>query len=116
QALDFLCRTYRTEHPQNMEGEIMQGRSRGATNQIELTAYVSDKWYRYLTYFKNSSVDQAWPEAGRSMKTDHAAEWTPWIDAAKFPLPITVLLRLESSKLIQPQPATNPTSMSSEGI
>src|SRR3954468_13786044 len=55
QALDLLCRTYRMDHLKNMEDEITQGLSRGATSPVELAVEATGHWYRYRTRSQDGS-------------------------------------------------------------
>ncbi len=124
QALDLLCRTYRIDHPKNMEGEITQGLSRGATGHVELTAEVAGQWYRYRTRGSDAPPNQPnagkqkWAGDGRGVSTDPASEdWKEWkgLPNGAIQLPLSVLLRLEASKLVPAGPASDPTAMSPDG-
>jgi predicted ATPase len=123
QALDYLCRMFRIDHPQNNDGGLQQSLSRGATDQIELAAESGGKAYRYCTRSPSSPVtphvDQAkWTGVGRGVATTFAAsDWKQWkpVPPGSTPLPLSVLLRLESSKLVQPNPSSDPTNMAADG-
>ena len=49
QALDLLCRTFRTQQSQNLDGEFLQHRSYGGTDRIELSCLAGDGNFRYIT-------------------------------------------------------------------
>jgi len=124
QALDLLCRTYRIDHPKNMEGEITQGLSRGATGPAELAVEVTGQWYRYRTRATDAPPAQPnaakakWDGGGRGVSSDPATEWKEWkgVPNGAVPLPQSVFLRLEASKLAQAKPAQpDPTVMAPDG-
>ena len=124
QVLDILCRTFRPQEV-NVENELIQALSRGSKDPVEVLFKAGEPWYRYRTRTSTNPpnpphVHQAkWAGDGRGVVTDLAIdEWKLWKpDAAgKSPLPVSVLLRLEASKLIQNNPAPDPTVMSPDGI
>src|SRR3954470_782082 len=85
QGLDLLCRTFRVDHPQNLDGDLQQSLSRGATDQIELAAEYDGKAYRYRTRSPSSPAmsphpaHAKWTGDGRGFATSLAAsDWTQW--------------------------------------
>jgi predicted ATPase len=125
QGLDLLCRTFRVEHPQNLEPELRQGMSRGANDEIELASETGGKWYRYRTRSPASpplhpyDAQRNWAGEGRGVATRlNAPDWKPWLPerAGATPLPVSVLLRLETSKLVHATPVVpDPTVMAPDG-
>ncbi len=126
QALDLLCRTFRVDHPQSPDGELQQNLSRGATDWIELAAEAGGNAFRYRTRSPSTPptpphvAQSKWNEYGRGVATSLAtSDWKQWKPepSGSTPLPPSVLLRLEASKLVQPIPsAPDPTVMSPEGM
>jgi predicted ATPase len=120
QAMDALCRTFRVDHPEQLDGEFLQSASRGSP-QIEFAAESGAKAYRYRTRTRSASPapKPTWNGDGRGIATTLAkADWSAWKkpDAKSTPLPLSVLLRLETSKLVQPNPVANdPTVMAPDG-
>ena len=126
QAMDLLCRLYRIDHLQNLDSDIQQSMSRGATDEIELAGESGGKWYRYRTRLLSPPlqpyVHQAnWSGDGRGVAPSLAtadSDWQSWKPEppSPTPLPLSVLLRLEASKLIHPNPgAPDPTVMAPDG-
>lgn len=121
QALNFISRTYWAEHPKQMEGEIAQGLSRGASEPIEFIATTESRRYRYQTRGLGAGPplgSAKWNGRGRGTTADLISEdWKEWkwSPSNPTPLPLSVLLRLESSKLVPPSPASDPTIMSADG-
>src|SRR5437763_1443917 len=83
QAMDFLCRTYHVDHPQNLDAELLQSLSRGATDQIELAAEVGGKAFRYRTRSPSSPpmpthiAETKWRGHGRGAAASLAAsDWS----------------------------------------
>lgn len=123
QGLNLLCWTFHVDHPQNSE-ELRQSLSRGAKGPLELSAEIGGKWYRYrapLPVNPNLPNPQPaqWTGDGRGVATDPGgANWKQWSPEASGPVPLprSVLLRLEVSKLVQPTPfAPNATVMAPDG-
>jgi predicted ATPase len=122
QALDLLCRTFRTYPPQQIEAGLLGSLSRGATEPIELAAESDGKAFRYRTQFPSPlptsphSAQPTWNGTGAGIATSLAvSNWQPWPGAQR--LPLSVLLRLETSKLAQAALTAVPTtaSMSMDG-
>lgn len=126
QALDLLCRYYRMEQPTNVGREITHGLTRGAGEPAELA--VEDdgvKWYRYRTRSPETQsgggrnvLRPAWDGSGRGVSTVPSREWKEWngIPNSPSPLPQSVFLRLEASKLAQPRASEpDPTVMAPDG-
>lgn len=126
QALNVLCRTFRAGHPQNLDGDLQRSLSRGATDQIELAAEAGGKAFRYRTRSplpgpaRPPFAQTPWDGAGQGVAPSLAAsDWKPWKaePPGSIPLPLSVLLRLEASKLVQSNPSSpDPTVMSAEGV
>lgn len=124
QALGVLCRNFRTDHPENLDNELRQSTSRGATDGIELAAVASGKAFRYRVGFASTQpippIHQVkWTGNGRGFAADPAtADWKQWKSdsAGSNPLPLSVLLHLETSKLVHPNPAApDPAVMAPDG-
>ncbi|HTU18022.1 MAG TPA: AAA family ATPase [Gemmataceae bacterium] len=128
QAMDILCQIFRIEQPPNpqpnqrlyqLQNEVQQGLSRGATDEIELAAECGGKAYRYRSVGLSSQpaapqvTQAARASYGRSTADSLAAlEWKPLqaVQPGSVTLPLSILLRLEVSKLINPAPG-NPNQM-----
>jgi predicted ATPase len=134
QGADLLCQAFqppgRFHQPRNIEDEITEAVSRGSTDSVELAGESKSVWYRYRTASPSAqasprSGNAKWSGDGRGFATDlvatdsdRAARWKEWKPDQKgsSPLPLAVLLRLESSKLVQPNPAhPDPTIMAPDG-
>jgi predicted ATPase len=125
QALDLLCRTFHVEYAQNPDAELKQRLTRGATDPIELVAEARGRAFRYRTQSPSSPpspphiAQTQWNGDGRGTATSLvASDWKPWKaePPGSMPLPLSVLLRLEASKLVQANPGgPDPTVMSPEG-
>jgi hypothetical protein len=99
--------------------------SRGASGEIELAAESGGKWYRYRTRSPSSPAPAPhiaqtnWAGDGRGVASSlDASNWIQWKQEQNrpTPLPHSVLLHLESSKLVQANPATpDPTVMTPDG-
>src|SRR5437867_12956290 len=99
--------------------------SRGSEGPVELLTKAGEVWYRYRTQNRATPPQpqrghQAkWAGDGRGFTTDLATEaWKLWnlnSSGAEL-LPVSILLRLEASKLVQHNPAPDPTVMSPEAI
>ncbi len=128
QALDLLCRTFRMDHPAQMESEILKGISRGGVGNVDLAVEIGDRAYRYRTVGKNNTRvthhpgQKPWLGTGRGvsegMNLDDWKEWkTPTSET--IPTPQAVLLRLETSNLlpsIAPASGSDLTVMAPNGI
>jgi ABC-type branched-subunit amino acid transport system ATPase component len=142
QALDLLCHAFRPANGmqpfggvpmqgfggapgQGVEAELTQAVSRGSKDPVELAAEVGGGWYRYRT--RSSSAPQNPPHIAQTKWDGEGAGSAPALDSKNWkqwkpdqgrntPLPLSVLLRLEASKLVQPAPAQpDPTVMSPDG-
>jgi len=126
QVLDLLCRAFFVDHPENNDAELQQSLSRGATDQIEVAAALNGKAFRYRTRSPSSpapprrTAQTEWNGVGRGIATSlDVSDWKEWKPVPGFPslVPRAVLLRLETSKLVQPiLYAPDPTAMSAEGV
>lgn len=124
QGLDLLCRTFRLDHPHQLEGELLQSLSRGTTEQIELACESGGNAYRYRTRSPSSPLTPShvpqmkWTGGGQGVATSlTVADWKQWNPQPPHstPLPLSVLLRLETSKLVQSNPVPDPTVMAPDG-
>lgn len=123
QGLDRLCRTFAKY--ENIETDMAAAMSRGSGGPIEFSAEVDGGWYRYRSLSPESlnhparGMGATWTGVGRGKATDPAGgDWSEWKAApnGSSPLPLSVLLRLEASKLIQTNPAApDPTTMNPDG-
>jgi predicted ATPase len=131
QGIDFLCRLFRDLEGGTLEGELLQAMSRGSNDSIELAAESGGNGYRYrsrqlsapgapqiLTPY-GTIPGQAWSGEGRGVApTLNSADWKHWNPSQdnRSPLPLSVLLRLEVSKLVSPFPVSpDPTVMAPDG-
>ena len=64
QALDLLCQRFQVDHPENLDGELQQSLSRGATDQVELAVEAGGKAFRYRARSLSSSPTP--PHIGRT--------------------------------------------------
>jgi predicted ATPase len=123
QAMDLLCRSFRDQEG-SVEGELWQAASRGSNN-VELAAESGGERYRYRTRSASSrgQIGQVpgrpWSGEGRGVASDlNSADWKHWTpkQGDQSPLPLSVLLRLETSKLIPSNPTPpDPTVMVRDG-
>jgi len=125
QALDYLCRTFQIDRPEQIDGDLLQSLSRGADPMIELAAESNGRAYRYCP--RNSSTPrpqrrtphEKWDRNGRGFASSLIeSDWKYWGQEPprKSPLPLSVLLHLEASKLVLPNPARDDsTVMSADG-
>ena len=113
QGLDLLCSAFNPPYV-NVEPALAAAASRGSVDQVEVTAEAGGRQYRYLTRLSDASPDQSdevkskWAGGGRGVLVAAiGAEWDVWKIKKNGPasLPRSVLLRLEASKLVQPNPA-----------
>jgi hypothetical protein len=116
QGLDLLCRSFRDQEG-SVDGELSQAVSRGSNGPVELAAESGGKGYRYRSrspsgpVFDGMEHGQPWSGEGRGVASDlNSGDWKHWPlnpnTPSPSPLPLSVLLRLETSKLIQHQPLT----------
>lgn len=130
QALDLLCRSF-IDQEGTTEVELAPALSRGSIESIELAALSAGKAYRYRTRSPSSPGNspfpghpmgvpgQPWTGLGRGVAPDiNSGDWKHWTpnQGNPSPLPHSVLLRLEASKLIPPNPAApHLTAMARDG-
>jgi predicted ATPase len=130
QGLHLLCRSFRDQEG-SVEGELSAEVSRYSNDYVELAAESGAKSYRYRTRSPSSPGNphfpghfetepgQPWSGEGRGAADDlSSADWKHWTanPGNQSPLPLSVLLRLEPSKLIAPSPASpDPTVMAPDG-
>ena len=123
-GLDLLCRAFRLEVPQTLDGEMRNSITKGVNDEIDLSCQAGDLGYRYRTRspllppipFHRPQTSQ--DGSGRSFAPSlNAAHWKPWPQKPNesAPLPFSSLLHLETSKLILPTPGPDPTIMSPDG-
>jgi predicted ATPase len=124
QALDLLCRTFSTQHVGAEVTDIQQGLTRGVSESAELAGETAGWWYRSRTgppglISLGPGAGKGWSGEGRGVAADlDSAEWQPWQPKGNDqpPLPASVLLRLEMSRLILPNPSfPDPTIMTRDG-
>ena len=117
QALNFLSRSFQGQDGL-MEGEFSQALSRAANDNVELAAEYGGKGYRYRAPLRQVP-NQPWSGTGRGVAADlNSAEWKHWTpnQPNQTPMPRSVLLRLETSKLIPPSLASgDPTVIAPDG-
>ncbi len=126
QALNLLCRIFRApqqmnQAPQqmNQDAEILKEVSRGSNEGVELVAETGGQWYRYRPGSRPSqqpffagpgggAVGHApWTGDGWGVASAlDSTQWNPWQPKPNdpAPLPLSVMLRLEASKLIAATP------------
>lgn len=136
QGLNLLCQIFQPQPVPPMqpaasaEAEIARGVTRGVTEPPDISVEKGGKWYRYFrnqtSTPKNKNPRRPGhppqslpPNDGREMTPGpQPSGWTPWNyqTSTSLPLPRSVLLRLEASKLI-PANANNPdpTVMAPDG-
>jgi predicted ATPase len=146
QAVDTLCRSFRNQagnvdgelsqamskipkrndQRSNPEAEPSQPASPDPSGHVELAAGYAGKAYRYRMQSPSHSGDRPvnlgagpghqWSGDGRGVATDlNSDDWKPF-QGKQSPLPLSVLLRLEASKLISAQAASpDPTVMAPDG-
>lgn len=122
QGLHHLCRSFC--QPSSADNPIQHGTSRGATDGVELAAETAGQWYRYRTASPAAPAGprkhgQPWSGEGCGVAPElNSAEWNQWTSKQpnQSPLPSSVLLRFEASKLMQPGPGPQePTVMGADG-
>jgi predicted ATPase len=124
QGLELLSRAFPFMDG-NSVSKVTDATSRGAQEPVELTSEVSGHWYRFRTTLPD---EPRVPRQGMRIGPTGAVleetadpktgDWKEWKDGQghKSPLPLSVLLNLESSKLIDPKPSNDPTTMSPDGM
>ena len=122
QGMDLLCRLFRGPGGR-LTSELSQAVSRGANENLELAAESDGKAYRYRRGSPSPPgtphlQGQPWSGEGCGVAPDlDSADWKQWTpnQGNQSPLPRSVLLRLEASKLIPPNPASDATVMAPDG-
>jgi predicted ATPase len=139
QGLNLLCRAFRQPignqfggiptlalggAGQDVDAELSHAVSRGATDPVELAAEASGMWYRYRARSSSPPLNplqlpQAkWDGDGQGVAPAVASEdWKQWKPEHNrpIPLPLSILLRLEASRLVHSTPASDPTVMAPDG-
>ncbi len=128
QALNLLCRSFAEQSDERGESWLLQAVSRGSTDYVELAAECGGKGYRFRS--RSSSVSrknqkqraagpkQPWSGEGRGVAPEcNSNDWKLWDpnQSSQLPLPLSVLLRLEATKLIPPGHGPNPAVMAADG-
>jgi predicted ATPase len=130
QGLDYLCRAFRDQEG-SIDGELLQAASRGSNDVVELAGESDGQGYRYRTVSPSAPGSlpgpgrprpggvPEWSGQGRGVAPDlNSTEWKHWAptQGSQPPLPMSVLLRLEASRLIPPNPASpDPSVMAPDG-
>jgi predicted ATPase len=124
QAVDLLCRSFH-EPEGSLEAQLGQAISRGSAEGVELAGESGGSLYRYRA--RSPSSPPAPRNAHRSVSSGEGRgvasglgrdDWKQWKPApnSTAPLPRSVLLRLEASKLVNPQPSQpDPAIMAPDG-
>jgi predicted ATPase len=129
QGLNLLCQIFPGPHHLNHDDEIAKEASRGSTDSVELAAQTGGQWYRYRSRVRSRPHPPLGPPGGmhRPAWTGEGCgvapaldteEWKPWQFKGheSAPLPLSILLRLETSNLIQANPASpDPAVMAPTG-
>lgn len=101
QALDLLCRSFRTQSGQ-IEGEFKQNRSYGSAEEVELSCLSGEIHFRYRTNLHPQQQDprkQHWAGDGVAFAKDaNPPEWKQWQQQNGM-LPNPVWLRLDPNAL-----------------
>lgn len=118
QALDLLCRTFRTQ-PGQLDGDYQQNRSFGTTDEVELSCLSGDIHFRYRTQSPPQQPHRPrkpeWAGEGAAFATEGSPlDWKPW-QATQGMLPKPVWLRLDTNVLRSPQPAQDIRRMANNG-
>jgi predicted ATPase len=126
QALDRLCQTFLVADAQGVAfGDRHQVLSQGANDGLEVAAEANDKAFRYRSRPSSNPAtpprvgQPAWDGYGMGVAISLATEdWKSWMrqQPGPTPLPPSVLLRLEASRLVQPNPGPDATVMSPDGV
>lgn len=112
QALDLLCRTFRTQ-PQQLDGEYQQHRTYGATEEVELYSKSSTGHFRYRTNISpqpqppRSQSMQWWGEGNSFAEDGDPLPWQQW-QPKQIMLPNPVWLRLDPNALRNANGACEP--------
>jgi predicted ATPase len=121
QATDWLCQAFRTDHPENLDPAITQSKSRGSKSPVEFIADVDAQSVRYIFSDLLQPVGLpvpggvGWNGGGRATKRSAGDKWVQW-NRGRSPLPQSVLLRLETSQLVNAAPYhQDPTNMAPSG-
>jgi predicted ATPase len=99
QAMDVLCRSFRGDET-SFVTEYKQAKSKESSDPAEVVAYLSERIVRY----RGGAISSPkWTGSGRgvSLKVD-PMEWKHWRleNGGSIPLPKSMLLRLETPKLL----------------
>ena len=108
QGLDLLCRGFA-----GTDG-LEALRSRGAEEPAEISGLAGPEAFRV----QGGAQGANGVRRGGPLETAHGldGDWSPWQGSGTAsPLPRSVLLRLEASKLVLPGPATDPAAMLPDG-
>jgi predicted ATPase len=123
QALNHLCRSFR-DQPGTVENELLEGISQGNADFVELVSEDSDQLFRYRTHSPfttpqaGSPHNQKWSGEGLAFApTTSPTDWKPIprTQPNVLPFPRSILLRMETSKLISSAPFHDPTRMGPDG-
>lgn len=121
QALDLLCRTFRTQL-QQLEGEYQPNRTYGSTEEVEFSCKAGVNYFRYRTNITpqpqphRPEVTQ-WHGVGNSIADDSdPLTWKPW-QPKQAMLPNPVWLRLDPNALrnVNGSHQPNPRMMNPSG-
>jgi predicted ATPase len=122
QALDRLCRMFDGADTQKVFDDREQILSQGATDGPGLAAEAGGKAFRYRSPASPPThpraPQSAWDGNGKGVATSLVtSEWKRWgPEHGPILLPLSVLLRLEASKLVEPKPSSpDPSIMSPDG-
>src|ERR1051326_3271120 len=130
QALHVMCRAFR-EQEAILEQELAQAVTRNANESVELAVESEGRAYRYRGRsplsppkptqlgLRGAQPGQSWNGQGRGVASGlGASQWTSWPPNQPSPaaVPLSVLLRLETSKLIEGGLVLpDPSAMASNG-
>ncbi len=122
QGLDLLCRAFLSP-PGDMDPTITPALSRGSQGSVELSAEVGGLRYRYRTRSSDQAIRQGsgptanWTGEGRAEAAGGTEDWAQWkpVPNSDGPLPRSVLLRLEASRLLDARSGAHQTKMSPDG-
>ncbi len=123
-GMHFLCQIFGFPQVTTQHNELLQFASRGVRDNIDLAAGTGGQWYRVRAHPSPPQVQQnirnpPWSGLGLGVAPDlNSTEWKLWQfqSGVMAPLPSSVLLRLEASKLVVPNPSpADPTVMLPDG-